>query len=115
MFYFKWQHRDKQYGASFFPEASKKWHFFGLLMRVVVVLTPIGLKFYPSTYSDAILALAICAPLYDIGINVFALKQPIFYPGSTSDFDKKFGKIKWVSYFVFLVCSILLKVFYAKF
>lgn len=106
--YFKWQNKDEYDGTFAYNKNDKKWHFYGACMRALYYIPALYYCFFPSpTLKEVILALAINLPLYDIAINIFALNQPIFYPGSSSDYDKKLGMTKWVLYLLFLVASIV--------
>lgn len=112
VFYFKWQHKDKLFGPNYYPQASKKWHLFGLLMRAAFFLGPLCAVYFKTTWQDVLLALSLSAPLYDIGINVFALNQPPFYPGGTSALDKLLGGLKWILYLVLLGVALFFKFFH---
>ncbi len=81
------------------------WHLFGLLMRITVFI-PFFLGSVRLT--EILLAVAINAPLFDIGINLIALKQKWNYVGTTSTLDQTFGKIKWYIYLVALLVAVYL-------
>jgi hypothetical protein len=106
-FYFKWQNKDKQYGTSYYPEASRKWHASGAIMRFLFFVTPAFSCFFKPHIKDIALAIAICLPLYDIALNIIALNKPSFYSGSTSTYDKTLGNIKWLLYLILLVSVIV--------
>lgn len=112
VFYFKWQHKDKLFGPNYYAQASKKWHLFGLLMRATFFLSSLSAVYFKIHWQDVLLALSLSAPLYDIGINVFALNKPPFYPGGTSSLDKLLGNLKWIIYLILLATAVYFKFFH---
>ncbi len=82
-----------------------EWHIFGMLMRMTVFIP----FFLPKQQlTDIFLAGVINIILFDIGINLIALKQKWNYTGTTSKFDK-LGKTKFVIYTIMLLVAIILK------
>lgn len=65
---------------------------------------------FPANIKDVTLSIAICAPLFDVGINLIALHENVFYTGTTDEWDKKLGKYKWVMYLIFLIFAIINKI-----
>ncbi len=80
VFYSKYQFEDKK------VDAKNKWHVFGLIMRLIFI----------SSWQDIFFAAVISEILFEIGINVIALKQKVFYVGGTSVWDKTLKIWKWV-------------------
>ena len=104
--YSKWQFSD-DWGLS-----SGKWHPYGMIMRVLAVITPFLCQLYPGTWSDYLLSGAINVVLWELGINVIALNKPLFYIGSTAEMDIKLGYKKWLLYFGFLLVAIVVRILY---
>lgn len=106
--YFKWQNQDEYDGTFSYNKNDKKWHFYGAGMRFLFFATLLYYSIFPPLLiKDVILATVISMPLYDIFINIFALKKPIFYPGSSSSYDKFLGKFKWVLYLLLIIGSLV--------
>lgn len=97
-FYFKWQNLDEKDGWGGFNKPDEKWHMWGAAMRGSVDLMMLVACVLGSTWQDAVLATVIQFPVYDMAINKIALNKPLLYPGSSSWWDKKVGKIKWLIY-----------------
>jgi len=93
---------------------SGQWHTYGLIMGIFFFVGLYIYKYFPFHWTDMVLCVAIYAVLYPIGINVIALKQKWNYIGTTSEFDKKFGKKQWWVYFSVLIFSIVLKIIYVS-
>lgn len=106
VFYSKYQFEDEKAG---WAAAKSKWHPFGMAMRTLLFAALICNWFFPFDWWDLILCGIINIILFDIGINIIALKVKWNYCGKTSAIDKNLGELKWYIYAVLLVTSILLK------
>ena len=102
--YSKWQFSDDR-GLS-----QGKWHPFGLCMRVTFFAALFTTQHYPSRIDDYILAGVINIILFEIGINIIALKHSWKHVGTTSRFDRRLGKAKWWIYFGLLAGAIIFKI-----
>lgn len=98
--YSKYQFEDRK------PIAKNKWHVWGLIMRGLVFLPFIGNISWP----DLLLAISLCALLFELLINKIALNVGWFYVGGTAKFDIVFKKYKWLLMFIFLSLAIILKI-----
>lgn len=103
VFYTKYQLKDLSIPAN----PSGKWHIYGFIMRASFFLS----LFFTYKWQDTVLAIVIGVWLFEIGINVVALKQAPLYVGKTSTLDKVFGKGKWIYLAVILAIAILIRVF----
>lgn len=106
--YSKYQFEDEKAGWS---QSKGKWHPYGMIMRLLFFAGLLLYKFFPFDYWDLLLSGVICIILWDVGINVFALRVKWDYVGKTDNIDKKVGKIKWYIYIVMLISSIFGKIF----
>jgi hypothetical protein len=106
--YSKYQFDDEKAGWN---NSKGKWHPYGFIMRVLFFVGLLVYKYFPFDYWDLLIAGAINIILWDIGINVFALKVKWNYEGETSSTDKKLGKSKWYVYACMLIGSITGKIF----
>lgn len=104
MLYSKWQFSDD------WGHTKGKWHPYGLCMRVMFFVSLFIVQFYPSDYKDYILAGAINIMLWEVAINILALKKPWYYKGVASKIDTKVGRKKWWFYFGFLAGAIIFKI-----
>jgi len=84
------------------------WKTWANVMKVILFVGLYLEKSYPSSLKDYLLAGCICALVFEFGINLIALKMPLFYIGKSSKFDK-LGKYKWAVLFVALIISLLIK------
>ena len=78
-------------------------------MRVIFFAALFTTQYYPSRIDDYILAGTINILLFEIGINIIALKSKWKHIGTTSDTDKKLGKVKWWICFGLLAGAIIYK------
>ena len=106
VFYSKWQFSDDR-GLS-----SGKWHSYGMIMRILSVVSPFLCQLYPEYWADYLLSGALNIVLWEVGINVIALNKAWYHIGTTSDFDIKLGYKKWLFYFGFLVAAIIVRIIY---
>ena len=106
--YSKWQFSDDR-GLS-----QGKWHPYGLLARVVFGVTAYISSIYPSPLPDYILSCVINVILWDIGLNMIALKKEWDYVGEESYWDKKVGRHKWKVYGWLLAVATLFKLLYER-
>jgi hypothetical protein len=93
-------------------EASKKWHTYGMILRVLVLVilaTHLIPQITPSIY-DIVLAGAINVLVFEFGINKIALGKDWFYVGTTAETDKKLGKKKWIIMFGILFLTLIAKI-----
>ena len=104
--YSKWQFSD-DWGLS-----SGKWHPYGMIMRILAIVSPFICQIYPGTWPDYLLSGALNILLWEIGINIISLKKPWNYVGSTSKLDIELGYKKWFVYFGFLVIGIIARIFF---
>lgn len=98
VYYAKYQFIDGRKGL---------WHFYGLVMRLsfwAAMLTR-------HQWQDVLLASAICLWIYEVGINVIALKQKPLYCGTTSTMDIHFGKKKWLYMACVVIVTVVIKLF----
>ena len=107
--YFKWQNLDEKDGWGGFNKPDKMWHAWGAVMRYSVDAIMIIACFLGAAWQDAVLATAIHPAIYDMSINVLALNKPLLYQGSSSWWDTKIGKWKWVAYAVVIAAAAFVK------
>lgn len=88
-----------------------QWHPWGAWARALFYLMPLICMIGKPDWKDILLMIAINLPLFDIGINVVALDQSVFYVGKTAGTDKKIGMWKWPIYLLFLIGSIIVKIY----
>lgn len=103
--YQKWQFIDDCGGV------SGKWHKWGALLRVILFGGGYLLQKFPSTWQDYIFAASINILMWEILINIVALKQHWWYNGSTASFDKILGQYKWIIMVLLIVICSLIKIF----
>lgn len=106
--YSKFQFDDEKAGWAY---SKGRWHPFGLIMRVLFFAALLVFKYFPFDWWDLAIAGIINIILWDIGINVYALKTRWNYDGNSSQYDKTFGNKKWYIYTVILIGSVLGKIF----
>lgn len=102
VYYTKWQFKSSRTG---------KWHNYGLAMRILAISSPFISQYFHCSWEDLVLAAVINMILWDVLINIIALKTRWDYVGSTSRLDITIGKRKWKLYFLFLITTILIKIF----
>lgn len=108
VFYSKYQFLD-------FRRIGKlgRWHTYGALMRMMVILTPyilLQITDLKHAWKDFLLAGVINLIIWDILLNLIAIKTSAFYNGEYSEIDIKLGNIKWIILFVLLITAILIRV-----
>lgn len=69
-------------------EANKRWHIFGWLMRFCFI----GELYLLAGLQVAIIVSIAVWILFDLFINIFALKRSAFYVGTTAWTDQQFQK-----------------------
>ncbi len=106
VYYTKWQFVDERGGE------AGKWHPLGMVMRLLMFVTPFAMQYFPASWQDYLLSGAINVFLWDILINKIALGVDWFYIGATSELDKKQGSRKWFIYFMLIAVSLLLKLMF---
>jgi hypothetical protein len=102
VFYSKYQFEERN-GTS-----RGKWHLWGWMMRATFFVPFI--IYCPNHKTDIILAAAITILLWEMLINLIALKEKIFHVGTVSQFDRRLGKMKWIVCIAFLIAAIIMKV-----
>ena len=91
-YFIRWQQtKDIKY--------SKIWHSLGFIIRVLPVI-----ELYPN-YELLLIYLNLAWTFYDISINLI-IKQSMFYTGTTSWFDKTFGKYLFIPKTILLILTI---------
>ena len=104
--YTRWQFSDDR-GLS-----SGKWHPYGMIMRMLVIISPFVCGLYPNDWKDYLVAGALNIVLWELAINKIALQMKWFYVGTTSSLDIKLGKAKWFIYFGFLLLALIIRLFF---
>ena len=79
-------------------------------MRVIFFAALFTTQYYPSRIDDYVLAGVINILLFEIGINIIALKHSWKHVGTESEMDKRLGRIKWWIYFGLLAGAITFKI-----
>lgn len=88
-----------------------QWHPWGAWMRGLFFMQMIAMHYVDMMLVDTNLALAISMPLFDVGVNLIALNQSAFYVGKSANSDRKLGMWKWPAYLIYLIGSIILKIY----
>ena len=104
--YAKWQFQDIRGNKS----ASRKWHLWGWFMQAIVIGGVLYASFQPFHWKDVALAAALSLPVFDIGVNLLALGQPVFYVGNTATWDRLTGHFKWIVYLMLIILAITVNV-----
>lgn len=104
VFYSKYQFADDKVAIN-----SGKWHPFGMFMRGLFFVAIYINTLLPVVWEDFLLASSINILLFEMGINLIALNQKLFYRGYTSKLDQKLGQTKWILMFAFLLITIIIK------
>jgi hypothetical protein len=100
--YSKWQFSDDR------GESQGKWHPWGAVMRALACITPMVSSIFPIEIRDWVLVSVIQLPLWDVGINIIALKMKALYLGTSAKTDQLSYR-KWIFYAVGLILAILFK------
>lgn len=103
VFYSKYQFEDVREG---WERAKGKWHPYGAVMRAL----PFAIAFIETDWKDVVLAGVISIIIFEIGINVIALKKEWNYVGSTAKSDRMFGKYKWYGMVALLIAAVVIRV-----
>lgn len=110
--YFKYQNQDEADGWGGYNKPDRLWHLWGGVQRRSVDALLMAAAILGSAWQDVLLSTMIQLPLYDISINLLALGKPALYPGSSTEYDKRLGMLKWPMYLVFIAGAVAVKVFY---
>ncbi len=102
--YSKWQFSDDR------GETQGKWHTSGMIMRAGSILAPFLSQLRPDDWQDYFLAGVLNIILWEILINIIALKQPWNYQGKTAKWDIKLDKWEWWLYTALLSIAISVKI-----
>ena len=86
-----------------------KWKYYGNAMKVLFFAAPFLMQRYPAGWQDYLLAGVISILLFEMLINVIALKKNLLFIGSSSATDK-LGKWKWIIMFALLLVTIFIKI-----
>lgn len=105
IYYSKYQFEDDR-GAS-----QGKWHIYGMIMRILAVVSPFIMQLYPATWDDYLLAGIVNIIVWEAGINLIALRKKWHYQGKTSYWDKFFGDYEWWIYGLILAIAAGVKIF----
>ena len=84
------------------------WKTWAVVMKAIFFAAVWVAQQNHSAWQDFLLAGAICILVFEIGINVIALKQGVFYVGKSSKTDS-LGKWKWIGFFIILAATIFIK------
>ena len=109
--YTKYQFEDMK---DTWQTAKRKWHPWGAGMRVIIVLIAVFQSVYSVPLIDIGLAAMVNVILWDVLVNIIALKVKWNYVGFTAQTDRWTGKKRWVLYAVSLLLFIILKFFILK-
>lgn len=113
VYYSKWQFNERinaiRSQHTFMSIANKKWHVYGMLMRLLAIVTPFILQYYSGTWQDYLLAGSINILAWELLINKIALSKEWFYVGKTAKTDKYLGKYKWHLAFILLIVATIIK------
>lgn len=108
VFYSKYQFDDEKAG---WEKSKGLWHPYGFIMRVLLFAALLVFRYFPFDWWDFGICAVLSIVIWDIGINVFALKVKWNYDGTTSETDKILKDKKWYIYIVFLIGSLVGKIF----
>lgn len=106
-YYNGWQWTDEQDGVYDPKKAKKRWKAASAALRGLAVIAPVVFFCFPPDFKHFVIAVAISRPLFDITINL-TKGMPLFYLGTTSEFDL-LGKLKWLTDLIIILLSIILK------
>lgn len=102
--YTKWQFSDDR------GETQGKWHLSGALMRAGAIIGPYLSMIRPDDWQDFVLAGVLNIILWEILVNIIALKQPWNYQGKTAKWDIFLAKWEWALYTFLLTVAIMIKI-----
>lgn len=102
-YYNGWQWTDEQDGVYDPKKAKKHWKAASVVLRTMVVFSPLLFTYFPVDWKYVANAGAISLPIFDITINL-TRGVKFFYLGTTSKTDRV-GKKKWIFLLIMIIIT----------